>query len=198
MRFSSSATHTATATLLLLSTIALSPLKAEARVRLNIDSFNLSNSVQPKAPRNFQTPTVKPVAGVEPTCYVKMPGGPVQFLDHLCGVNDFKPDRRRNPNELDKDGVPFIMKENFQAIKDLQNKLGAAQQRFEAETPISSTAKQLIAEQKALFNQYGSVKTEADSKALQQRIEANSKKIEQDPTIQKSREMMRKLYQQRN
>ena len=90
------------------------------------------------------------------------------------------------------------MKENFQAIKDLQNKLGAAQQRLESEMPVSNAAKQLMAEQKALLNGYASIKTEADGKAFQQRLETNQKKIEQDPTIKKSHEMMRKLYQQRN
>lgn len=208
MRFSlpikSFVTRTAihTATGLLLSTIALSliPLKAEARSRVipQSNSLNASNVVNPSALRRFQTPSVKPAAGVEPTCYVKMAGGPVQFLDHLCGVNDFKPDRRRDPNELDKDGISFLMKENFQAIKDLQNKLGAAQQRLESEMPVSNAAKQLMAEQKALFNGYASIKTEADGKAFQQRLEANQKKIQQDPTIKKSHEMMRKLYQQRN
>ncbi len=198
MRFSS------TAILLLLSTIALSliPQKAEAR-RPQFSPSNPQPTLQlypfkVTASRNFKTPSVKPAPGVEPTCYVKMGSGQVQFLDHLCGVNDVKPERRRDPNELDKDGVPFVMKENFQTIKDLQNKLGAAQQRFENETPMSDAAKQLIAEQTALLNQYGSIKTEADGKAFQQRLEANQKKIEQDPTIKKSREMMRKLYQQRN
>lgn len=191
-------------TLLLLSTIALLPLKAEARMqqftttnRLSAENIIFGNS-KPNSPRDFRAPTVKPASGVEPTCYVKMRGSSVQFLDHLCGVNDFKPDRRRDPSELDKDGMPFVMKENFRAVKDLQNKLAAAQQRLESEMPVSNAAKQLIAEQKALFNQYASVKTEADSKAFQQRLEANQKKIEQDPTIKKSREMMMKLYQQRN
>ena len=188
------------ATLLLLGTIALWPLKAEARTRIRPQSysFDTSNAVKANAPRDFRSPIVTPAPGVEPTCYVKMGNGPVKFLDHLCGVNDFKPDRRRNPNELDKDGVSFVMKENFQAVKDLLNKLGAAQQRLETEMPVSSAAKQLMDEQKALFSQYGSIKTEADGKALQQRIEANQKKINQDPTIQKSHEMMRKLHQQRN
>ena len=198
MRFSSSTI------LLLLGTIALSPLKAEARSQFTFqpNSLNTSNAFNSSTPRNFKTPTVKPTVkpapGVEPTCYVKMAGGPVQFLDHLCGVNDFKPNKRRDPNELDKDGISFVMKENFQAIKDLQNQLGAAQQRLESEMPVSNAAKQLIAEQKALLNGYGSIKTEADGKALQQRLEANQKKIEQDPTIKKSHEMMMKLYQQRN
>ena len=202
MRFSSSASHTTncTATLLLLGTIALSPLKADARSQFTFqpNSLNTSNASKPGASRNFKTPSVKPAPGVEPTCYVKMGSGPVQFLDHLCGVNDFKPNKRRDPNELDKDGISFVMKENFQAIKDLQNKLGAAQQRLESEMPVSNAAKQLIAEQKALLNGYASIKTEADGKAFQQRLEANQKKIEQDPTIKKSHEMMMKLYQQRN
>ncbi len=202
MRFFSSATQTATqtATLLLLGAIALSPLKAEAQNRRihKFDAFNTSNAVKPSAPRNVQMPSVNPAPGVEPTCYVKMGSGPVQFLDHLCGVNDFKPGKRRDPNELDQDGISFVMKENFQAIRDLQNKLGAAQQRLESEMPVSNAAKQLIAEQKALLNGYASIKTEADGKAFQQRLEANQKKIEQDPTIKKSHEMMRKLYQQRN
>ena len=186
--------------LLLLGTIALSPLKAEARSQFTFqpNSFNPSNAFKSSAPRHFKTPSVKPAPGVEPTCYVKMGSGPVQFLDHLCGVNDFKPNKRRDPNELDKDGISFVMKENFQTIRDLQNKLGAAQQRLENEMPVSNAAKQLIAEQKALLNGYASIKTEADGKAFQQRLEANQKKIEQDPTIKKSHEMMRKLYQQRN
>ena len=201
MRFSSPAIRTSI--LLLLGTIALWPLKAEARVRLQPQSFSSSNvyqlnTMKSNKPRDFRSPIVTPAPGVEPTCYVKMGNGPVKFLDHLCGVNDFKPDRRRNPNELDKDGVSFVMKENFQAIRELRNKLGAAQQRLENEMPISSAAKQLMAEQKALFNQYGSVKTKADSRALEQRIESNQRKINQDPTIQKSHEMMRKLYQQGN
>lgn len=191
------------ATLLLLGPIALWPLKAEARVLPQPNSFFSSNVVlfntmRSNTPRDFRAPIVTPAPGVEPTCYVKMGNRPVKFLDHLCGIHDFKPDRRRNPNELDKDGVSFVMKENFQAVKDLQNKLGAAQQRLENEMPVSSAAKQLMDEQKSLFSQYGSIKTEADGKALEKRIEANQKKINQDPTIQKSHEMMMKLYQQGN
>ena len=119
----------------------------------------------------------------------------VEPLDHLCGIHDPKPDRRRSPYELDKDGLPFVLKENYQTVKELQKKLSAAQQKLEDEMPFSDSAKQLMAEQKALINQYGSVKTSAESKTLQQRLQSNQKKINEDPTVKKSYEMMGKLYQ---
>jgi hypothetical protein len=189
-------------TVCLLSAIALSvtAVSAEARpfttrsTTLPPDALQLRLAQSPARP--FKAPSMKPAPGAEPTCYVKMPGRSVQFLDHLCGVNDPQTDRRRSPTELDKDGLPFVMKENYQVVKELQQRLNAAQQRMETEMPFSNNAKQLMAEQKNLINQYSSAKTSADSQALQKRLEEIATKLQADPTVRKAYEMMGKLYQQ--
>lgn len=182
---------------------ALTTFPAEAqRVRLNLNSsFSSQNvlqtrlSVKNPTGQTFQAPLGTPAPGAEPTCYVRMPGGSVKFLDHLCGVNDPQSDRRRSPHELDKDGLPFVMKENFQAVKDLQKRLQAAQQRMENEMPFSANAKRLMAEQKNLIRQYSSAKSSADTQAIQRRLQEISKGLQADPSVRKSYEMMGKLYQ---
>jgi hypothetical protein len=184
----------------LLSAIGLLLTAPQAQARqlrssYNFETFTPRVSPQMTVPSDVTARSMKPIPGAEPTCYVKMPGQSVQFLDHLCGVNDPKPDRRRSPTELDKDGMPFVLKENYQAVRTLQQQLAAAQQRMETELPFSENAKQLMAEQKALFSQYGSVKSGAEMKAYQQRIEANQKALNADSSFKKAYEMMRKMYQ---
>ncbi len=182
---------------------ALTTFPAEAqRVRLNLNSsFSSQNVLQTRLSvknpigRTFQAPSGTLAPGAEPTCYVQMPGRSVKFLDHLCGVNDPQSDRRRSPHELDKDGLPFVMKENFQAVKDLQKRLQAAQQRMETEMPFSNNAKRLMAEQKNLIRQYGMAKSSAENQAIQRRLQEISKGLQADPSVQKSYEMMGKLYQ---
>jgi hypothetical protein len=185
----------------LLSAIALLLVtpQAEARQRRTPYTFDLSTprvKSQMAVPSGVAARAMKPGPGAEPTCYVKMSGRSVQFLDHLCGVNDPKTDRRRSPNELDKDGLPFVMKENYQAVKALQNQLTAAQQRMESEMPFSDNAKQLMAEQKNLLSQYSSAKSETDQRGVQKRMEEISTRLQADPSVRKSYEMMGKLYQQ--
>jgi hypothetical protein len=194
--------HPMTVCLLSAIAIVLTTPQSEARsMRLQSNSGYSFDVVTPRVksqmsvPPGFAARSMKPAPGAEPTCYVKMSGRSVQFLDHLCGVNDPKPDRRRSPNELDKDGIPFVMKENYQAVKALQNQLTAAQQRMESELPFSAGAKQLMAEQKNLINQYSSAKSETDQRAVQKRMEEISTRLQADPTVQKSYEMMGKLYQ---
>ncbi len=188
-------------TIIGLSTIGLLLATPEAQARqrrssYSFDTFSPQPTSQMTVPRDVTARSMKPIPGAEPTCYVKMPGRSVQFLDHLCGVNDPKPDRKRDPNELDKDGMPFVLKENYQAVRTLQQQLAAAQRRMETELPLSQNAKQLMAEQKALFSQYGSsAKSGAQMRALQQRIEANQKALNADSSFKKAYEMMGKLYQ---
>jgi hypothetical protein len=181
--------------------VLFSTPEAQARQRrasYSFDTFSPRPTPQMTVPKDVAARAMRPIPGAEPTCYVKMPGRSVQFLDHLCGVNDPKPDRKRNPNELDKDGMPFVLKENYQAVRTLQQQLAAAQQRMETELPFSENAKQLMAEQKALFSQYGSTATSgAEMKALQQRIEANQKALNADSSFKKAYEMMGRLYQQK-
>jgi hypothetical protein len=184
-----------------LSTIGLLLATPEAQARqrrasYSFDTFSPQPTSQMTVPKDVAARSMKPIPGAEPTCYVKMPGRSVQFLDHLCGVNDPKPDRRRSPTELDKDGMPFVLKENYQVVKTLQQQLAAAQQRMETELPFSENAKYLMAEQKALFSQYGSsAKSGTEMKALQQRIEANQKALNADSSFKKAYEMMGKMYQ---
>jgi hypothetical protein len=171
--------------------VLLATPEAQARQRrasysASFDTFSPRPTSQMTVPKNVAARSMKPIPGAEPTCYVKLPGRSVQFLDHLCGVNDPKPDRRRSPTELDTDGMPFVLKENYQTVRNLQQQLAAAQQRMETELPFSENAKQLMAEQKALFSQYGSAKSEAEMKAFQQRIEANQKALNADSSFTKA------------
>ena len=129
------------------------------------------------------------------TCYIQLPGRNAQTLDHLCGTNEPKSDRRRGRNELDTDGLPFLMKENFKAVEEANRKLQEAQQRFEKELPISDNALQLKAQQQKLWEQINTAKTQSERNNLFKQAQELAAKLEADPSIKRSYEMMRKLYQ---
>ena len=129
------------------------------------------------------------------TCYIQLPGRDSQILDHLCGTHEFKRDRRRGQNELDTDGLPFLMKENFRATEEASRKLQEAHQRFEREMPLSDNALQLKDQQQKLWAQMNNVKTQSERENLLKQARELSIKLEADPSVKKSYEMMRKLYQ---
>ncbi len=131
-----------------------------------------------------------------PTCYVKL-GNSQQRLDHLCGVNDPKTNRKRNPYELDSDGLPFVMKENFRALKEAQQKIQAANRKLEDEMPFSPEAKQMMTEQRAIMNQLMSARPGTNTQALQKRYQEIQVALRKDPSVKKSYDMMNRLYQQR-
>ena len=129
------------------------------------------------------------------TCYIQLPGRNSQILDHLCGTHEIKRDRRRGRNELDTDGLPFLMKENFRATEEASRKLQEAHQRFEREMPLSDNALQLKDQQQKLWAQMNNVKTQSERENLLKQARELSIKLEADPSVKKSYEMMRKLYQ---
>ena len=129
------------------------------------------------------------------TCYIQLPGRNPQTLDHLCGTREPKPDRRRGRNELDTDGLPFLMKENFRATEEANRKLQEAQQRFEREMPLSDNAVQLKAQQQKLWAQLNNAKTQSERDILVKQSRELAAKLEADPSVKKAYEMMRKLYQ---
>jgi hypothetical protein len=130
-----------------------------------------------------------------PTCYIQLPGQSKQTLDSICGTNDPKPDRKRDRNELDRDGIPFVLKENFRKTQEAQRKLQEAQAKMEREMPVSDNVLRLREEQKQLSEQYMRAKTTQEQQSIYKRIEQNSRQMEADPTLKRSYEMMRKLYQ---
>jgi hypothetical protein len=130
-----------------------------------------------------------------PTCYIQLPGQSKQTLDSICGTNDPKPERKRDRNELDRDGIPFVLKENFRAMQDAQRKLMEAAAKMEREMPVSDNVLRLKAEQKKLSEQYMNAKTQEERNSLQKQLEQNNRQQQADPTLQKSYEAMRKLYQ---
>jgi hypothetical protein len=130
--------------------------------------------------RMAQPAAVTSLPNENPTCYIQLPGQSKQTLDSICGTNDPKPERKRDRNELDRDGIPFVLKENFRAMQEAQRKLMEASAKMEREMPVSDNVLRLRAEQKQL---------------TEQRMQENSRRQEADPTLKKSYEMMRKLYQ---
>ncbi len=130
-----------------------------------------------------------------PTCYIQLPGQARQTLDKICGTNDPKTPRKRDRNELDRDGIPFVLKENFRAMQEAQRKLQEASAKMEREMPVSDNVLRLRAEQQQLSQQYMNAKTNQERERLQKQIEQTSRQLQADPTLQKSYEMMRKLYQ---
>lgn len=130
-----------------------------------------------------------------PTCYIQLPGQSRQTLDSICGTNDPKPQRKRDRNELDRDGIPFVLKENFRAMQEAQRKLQEASAKMEREMPVSDNVLRLRAEQKQISDQLMQAKTQEERERLYRRMQENSRQQEADPTLKKSYEMMRKLYQ---
>ncbi len=130
-----------------------------------------------------------------PTCYIQLSGQSRQTLDKICGTNDPKPDRKRDRNELDRDGIPFVLKENFRQTQEAQRKFQEAQAKMEREMPVSDNVLRLRAEQKQLAEQYMRARTPQEQQSVYKQIEANSRQMEADPTLKRSYEMMRKLYQ---
>ncbi len=131
------------------------------------------------------------------TCYIQLPGRDSQILDHLCGTHEPKRDRRRGRNELDTDGLPFLMKENFRATEEASRKLQEAHQRFEREMPLSDNALQLKAQQQKLWTQINNVKTQSERESLLKQARELSIKLDADPSVKKSYEMMQKLFQRK-
>lgn len=130
-----------------------------------------------------------------PTCYIQMPGQARQTLDSICGTNDPKTPRKRDRNELDRDGIPFVLKENFRAMQEAQRRLQEASAKMEREMPVSDNVLRLRAEQKQISEQLMQAKTQEERDRLYKRMQENSRQQEADPTLKKSYEMMRKLYQ---
>ena len=146
----------------------------------------------------LKRPNLIPIASYgrdHSTCYIQLPGHDSQSLDHLCGTHEPKRDRRRNRNELDTDGLPFLMKENFRATEEASRKLQEAHQRFEREMPLSDNALQLKDQQQKLWAQMNNVKTQSERENLFKQARELSIKLEADPSVKRSYEMMRKLYQ---
>ncbi len=129
------------------------------------------------------------------TCYIQLLGRNTQTLDHLCGTHEPKSDRRRGRNELDTDGLPFLMKENYKATEEAHRKLQEAQERLERELPLSDNAVQLKAQQQRLWEQLKSAKTQPERDNLFKQSQELAAKLETDPSVKKAYEMMRKLYQ---
>jgi hypothetical protein len=138
---------------------------------------------------------VQSLPNENPTCYIQLPGQSKQTLDRICGTNDPKPERKRDRNELDRDGIPFVLKENFRAMQEAQRKLMEAAAKMERELPVSDNVLRLKAEQKKLSEQYMNAKTQEERNSLQKQLEQNNRQQQADPTLQKSYEAMRKLYQ---
>jgi hypothetical protein len=130
-----------------------------------------------------------------PTCYIQLPGQSRQTLDSICGTNDPKPERKRDRNELDRDGIPFVLKENFRQTQEAQRKLQEAQAKMEREMPVSDNVLRLRAEQKQLSEQYMRARSPEQQQSLYKRLQENNRQMEADPTLKRSYEMMRKLYQ---
>jgi hypothetical protein len=129
-----------------------------------------------------------------PTCYIQLPGQSRQTLDSICGTNDPKPQRKRDRNELDRDGIPFVLKENFRLTQEALKKLQEANARMEREMPVSDNVVRLRAEQQQLSQQYMNAKNSQDRDRLRQQLEQNSRQLQADPSLQRSYEMMQKLY----
>ncbi len=130
-----------------------------------------------------------------PTCYIQLPGQSRQTLDSICGTNDPKTDRKRDRNELDRDGLPFVLKENFRLTQEAMKKLQEANARMEREMPVSDNVLRLRAEQQKLSEQYMNAKNSQERDRLRQQLEQNNRQLQADPSLQKSYEMMQKLYQ---
>jgi hypothetical protein len=162
-----------------------------------IVSFTMIPQVQAASPklRNAAPIAVPTLPNENPTCYIQLPGQARQTLDSICGTRDPKPDRRRSRHELDRDGVPFVMKENYRAVQEANRKAQEASQRFEREMPFSDHVLRLKAQQQQLSQQYMNAKTQRERDSLSQQMEANSRQMQADPSYQKAYEMMRKLYQ---
>ena len=129
------------------------------------------------------------------TCYIQLLGRNTQTLDHLCGTHEPKPDRRRGRNELDTDGLPFVMKENFRATEEASRKYQEAQQRLERELPLSDNAVQIKVQQQKLWEQIRNAKTQSERENLYKQSRELAAKLEADPSVKKAYEMMRRLYQ---
>jgi hypothetical protein len=145
--------------------------------------------------RMAQPAAVTSLPNENPTCYIQLPGQSKQTLDSICGTNDPKPERKRDRNELDRDGIPFVLKENFRAMQEAQRKLMEASAKMEREMPVSDNVLRLRAEQKQLTEQFMRSKTADEKEGIYKRMQENSRRQEADPTLKKSYEMMRKLYQ---
>lgn len=160
----------------------------------------LSLVPQAQATAALKRQNLAPIAsyGLEnSTCYIQLPGRDSQSLDYLCGTHEPKRDRRRDRNELDTDGLPFLMKENFRATEEASRKLQEAHQRFEREMPLSDNALQLKDQQQKLWAQMNNAKTQSEQESLLKQARELSIKLDADPSVKKSYEMMRKLFQRK-
>ena len=162
-----------------------------------LSSFILVPQAQANPPKLRQAApiAVPSLPNENPTCYIQLPGQSRQTLDSICGTNDPKPQRKRDRNELDRDGIPFVLKENFRAMQEAQRKLQEANAKMEREMPVSDNVLRLRAQQKQLSEQYMNAKTQEERNSLQKQLEQNNRQLQADPSLQKSYDMMRKLYQ---
>lgn len=148
-------------------------------------------TLQPSTPIAFPSSD----SNENPTCYIQLPGRSRQTLDSICGTRDPKPNRVRNRHELDRDGLPFVLKENFRKVQEAQRKLQEANAKMEQEMPVSDNILRLREEQKRLSEQYSRARTPQEQNRLYKQLQENNRKIDADPSLKKSYEMMRKLYQ---
>ena len=160
-----------------------------------ISMLNLVPEAQAGAPKLGNSAPIVSNNRESSTCYIQLPGRNAQTLDHLCGTKEPKPDRRRGRNELDTDGLPFVMKENYKAVEEASRKYQEAQQRLEKELPLSDNALQIKSQQQQLWEQIRSAKNQSERDNLFKQARELAAKLEADPSVKKAYEMMGKLYQ---